>query len=152
MISMMSDIISEPQSLQKISVSLQGHDLIHISFLVDGEISSLEFEGCQATGDLLGRWVKDYGKNISKWPLPKGFTHSELLLKELIQKSKGEWKFPYEHEELCHCRNVKAVKVDQAIMSGAFTIEAISRQTQACTGCGTCRSEIERLIRFRQQV
>jgi len=36
--------------------------------------------------------------------------------------------------------------VSTAIDNGAATVEAVSRATRACTGCGTCRERIENMI------
>lgn len=78
---------------------------------------------------------------------PSGTTFSELLLKELILKIKGEW--PEEPEpELCHCRNVPQKIVERAILLGAHTVEKVRQRTSANTGCGTCLPEVERLLKL----
>jgi bacterioferritin-associated ferredoxin len=46
----------------------------------------------------------------------------------------------------CICRAVTSDRVSTAIDNGAATVEAVSNATGACTGCGTCRDRIEKLI------
>jgi bacterioferritin-associated ferredoxin len=46
----------------------------------------------------------------------------------------------------CICRAVTSDRVSTAIDNGAATVEAVSSATGACTGCGTCRDRIEKLI------
>ena len=46
----------------------------------------------------------------------------------------------------CICRAVTSDQVSAAIDNGAATVEAVSRATRACTGCGTCRDRIESMI------
>jgi bacterioferritin-associated ferredoxin len=46
----------------------------------------------------------------------------------------------------CICRAVTRDQVSTAIDNGAATVEAVSRATRACTGCGTCRERIESMI------
>jgi bacterioferritin-associated ferredoxin len=46
----------------------------------------------------------------------------------------------------CICRAVTSDRVSTAIDNGAATVEAVSRATGACTGCGTCRERIEGMI------
>jgi NAD(P)H-nitrite reductase large subunit len=82
-------------------------------------------------------------------PLPLGQTPEALCLREAILKAQGMWIFPYDQEELCHCRVVPTAIVDQAICVGAHTPRQVSEQTSASTACGTCRSDVEAIIRFR---
>ena len=46
----------------------------------------------------------------------------------------------------CICRAVTSDRVAAAVENGAATVEAVSRATGACTGCGTCRDRIENMI------
>lgn len=85
---------------------------------------------------------------VAQWPLPKGHSHSELLLKELILKVKGEWNPPYTQDEICHCRGVPTAKVVEAIHAGAHTSDRISRWTSASTACGTCRPDVISLLQY----
>ena len=82
-------------------------------------------------------------------PLPSGVTPEALCLREVILKAKGLWKFPYEQEELCHCRAVPTAVVDQAICVGAHTPRKVSQQTSASTACGTCSTDVEAIIEYR---
>jgi bacterioferritin-associated ferredoxin len=49
----------------------------------------------------------------------------------------------------CICRAVTSDQVSTAIDNGAASVEAVSRATRACTGCGTCRERIENMISER---
>lgn len=64
-------------------------------------------------------------------------------------KARGDWDFPYKDIEICHCRMVPTEIVDQAIVAGANDPETVSRLTMASTSCGTCRPDVERILRYR---
>ncbi len=49
--------------------------------------------------------------------------------------------------ERCWCTGVTRAQVLRACAAGAGSVEAISRATGACTGCRTCRPELEQLLR-----
>jgi NAD(P)H-nitrite reductase large subunit len=87
-------------------------------------------------------------KTLSKldWP---GTHHWDLLISEVILRLQGNFKFPLEDQELCHCRKIQAIKIDEAIVMGAHTPEKVKAWTTASSGCGTCRPEVEKLIQFR---
>ncbi len=134
----------KPKSIQ---VHLNGRD--HLEFSEDQGKSQFRFIGCHELNQFLTNYRQHHGDNIKSWPLPEGLSHSELLLKELLLKIKGQWNFPYQADELCHCRCVPTAIVDQAILAGAHTPEAVSRWTSASTACGTCRSDVEKMINYR---
>lgn len=48
---------------------------------------------------------------------------------------------------VCHCMMVEEDKIRAAIEAGAHTIEAVQDETYASTGCGTCRYEVQALLR-----
>jgi len=130
----------------KCTAELKGQDFIE----VDTEDSSyLRVIGCSQTLNLLRDIRHQFGEDTSVWPLPTGTEHGALLLKEALEKQRGQWTFPYLHEELCHCRSVSTEKVDQTILAGAHTPEQVSRLTSASTACGTCRIEVEKILRWR---
>ena len=87
--------------------------------------------------------------DLQKLSLPEGVSPAALCLRELILKAKGEWSYPYESEELCHCRAVPTIVVDQAICVGAHTPRKVSDLTSASTACGTCRPDVESILIFR---
>jgi bacterioferritin-associated ferredoxin len=127
----------------KIIVELDGRDRIE----VDG--AKVRFRGCSELTDLMMSMHKSFGADIRKWPLPTGGSHSEILLRELVLKLRGEWDFPYKEAEVCHCRNVACRIIDQAVVAGAHSTEIVSRQTSASTACGTCRPEVQKIINYR---
>ena len=81
--------------------------------------------------------------------LPDGSAPSDLCLREVILKAQSKWLMPYTEEELCHCRAVPTAVVDQAICAGAHTTRQVSEQTSASTACGTCRPDVEAMIKYR---
>ena len=48
---------------------------------------------------------------------------------------------------ICHCMLVEKNRILQAIAGGAHTLEAIQDATYASTGCGTCRYDVQNLLR-----
>lgn len=81
--------------------------------------------------------------------LPVGNSIADILLRELLLKAQGLWKYPYQDRQLCHCRAVPTSVVDEAVICGAHTPEEVSRQTSASTACGTCRPDVEEIIKYR---
>lgn len=130
-----------------ITAKLDGRDLLELSR--DGGRVTLRVIGCDALLQLVKLLKQQHGDDPSKWPEPAGHSHSEMLVRELILKARGEWKPPYEHEELCHCRMIPTEVVDQAIVAGAHAPEIVSRWTSASTACGTCRPDVEKMIAYR---
>ena len=50
-------------------------------------------------------------------------------------------------KEACHCKNVTYGMIEDAVRSGADTLQAIMDATGAGKGCGKCRDFLEYLIR-----
>lgn len=137
-----------------IRAELHGRDLIEVQCegddpRVPGAVRGVSIVGCAKFMDMMLKMKKHFGADISKWPLPEGADHGSLLLRETILKLRGEWKFPYQEDELCHCRMIPTEDVDQAIIAGAHTPEAVTRLTSASSACGTCRPQVQRLIDYR---
>lgn len=99
--------------------------------------------------NLLSHWRAHLSGKLNEIPLPTGTSGAELLLREVILKAQGRWQYPYEEEELCHCRAVPTKVVDSAILQGATRPELVSRWTSASTACGTCRKNVEAIIAYR---
>ncbi len=137
----------------KCRVELDGRDFIEVEYegneSSQGKLLQVSMVGCMEMLEMMQKMKRSFGTNIHSWPLPDGRDHSSLLLRELILRLRGEWKFPYEEEELCHCRTIPAHTVDQAIIGGAHTAEMVSRQTSASTACGTCRPNVQKIIDYR---
>lgn len=136
------------------TVSLQGRDEITLDLdVVNGEIahSRLTGRGCPEMLNLMQAWRPKFKGALSAVEIPKGNSHSEILLREAILKARGDWKFPYEEEELCHCRAIATSKVDAAIIGGCRSVRAIARETSAGTSCGSCRPDTEAIINYRLQ-
>lgn len=137
-----------------IRAELQGKDYIEVQCEGDdprkpGAVQKVSMVGCARFMDMMLKMKKHFGLDISKWPLPEGQDHSSLLLREAILKLRGEWCLPYQEEELCHCRTIPTHDVEQAIIAGAHTPEAVTRITSASTACGTCRPNVQKIIQYR---
>lgn len=139
--------MSAPVENGKITVSLEGRDRIEVD--ANGGVPQVRFRGCTELMDLMQSMRKNFGVDLKLWPLPQGNSHSEILLRELVLKLRGEWRYPFKDEEICHCRNVSCRTIDQAIIAGAHTPAVVSRQTSASTACGTCRPDVQKMIDYR---
>jgi ferredoxin-nitrite reductase len=47
---------------------------------------------------------------------------------------------------VCDCNAVTKAAIVEAVLAGARSVGAVSERTRACTGCGSCRPEVERII------
>ena len=102
--------------------------------------------GSKALLDRVQNIKKTFGPHPQDWPLQSVSIGEDILINEFILKVKGEFKFSYAHEELCHCRNVPTEKVFSVIKDNCFRVEDVSKTTLAGTGCGSCRPDIAQLI------
>lgn len=84
--------------------------------------------------------------DVTLWPLQAVDGPDTMLINELIRQSRNEI-FVYNHTELCHCRMVTTEKVKNAVKAGCMTVAEVSRTTLAGTGCGSCRKNIEDIIK-----
>ena len=132
---------------RKFSVELEGRDRIEVN--MEGPTPKVQFRGCTELMGLMQSMRKNFGVDLKQWPVPNGTSHSEVLLRELILRLRGEWNYPYKEEEVCHCRSIACRTIDQAIVAGAHTTDIVSRQTSASTACGTCRPEVQKMIDYR---
>ena len=53
--------------------------------------------------------------------------------------------------QICDCNAVTKADIVEAVLSGARTLAAISDATRACTGCGTCRPQVQAILDFASQ-
>lgn len=86
---------------------------------------------------------------VSGLVAPAGVKPHAIMLRELVLRLKGEWRPPYTEDEICHCRVISTAAVDLAICTGAHTAKQVSELTSASTACGTCRPDVEAMIRYR---
>lgn len=125
----------------KIEVSIPFHSQISFSDERFEVVGSREL--LRKVNDL----VKAHGKDAKNWPLLVSPANPEdILINEFIRKIKGE-VFVYNHDELCHCRMIPTEKVKNAVKLGCHSVSEVSRTTLAGTGCGSCRKDIEDVIK-----
>ncbi|MGD9897402.1 MAG: nitrite reductase large subunit NirB [Candidatus Methylacidiphilaceae bacterium] len=48
---------------------------------------------------------------------------------------------------VCFCNNVSRKAIRQAVEAGCRTFQSVSETTRAATGCGSCKGEVEKLLR-----
>lgn len=127
-------------------VEIKGRDFLKVTSL---EPFKMEVIGCHQLMEALNQFKKSHGDNIKNWPLPVTKDHSSLLIKELILKLNGQWKHVYTDEEVCHCRTISLETIELAIYHGATTAERVTQMTTASSACGTCRPDVEKILKFR---
>lgn len=135
-----------------VQVGLKGRDQLRLALVLQGELiqdAKLTGVGCPELLQILATWRPKLTGLLSDLPFPSGNSHSEVLLRELLLKAKGQWQFPYSEEQLCHCRAVPTEKVDRAVVSGCHSVAAVSSETSAGTSCGTCKPDIEAILKYR---
>jgi NAD(P)H-nitrite reductase large subunit len=49
---------------------------------------------------------------------------------------------------ICDCNAVTKAAIIEAVFGGARSVAAVSERTRACTGCGSCRPEVERIVQL----
>jgi bacterioferritin-associated ferredoxin len=114
------------------------------------EIASFKALGCSALILACEKIVKDIqSKELLNIPLNPKNSHEHLLINEALLKLKGKFKLPVTEMEVCHCRKISLLKINEAIVNGAHSPEQVKAWTSASSGCGTCRPEIEKLIQYR---
>ena len=138
-----------------VEVSIENRDRLSLKFRLDedGVIrdAKLSGSGCSDLLKLIQAMRPQLRGPINSLPIPPGTNHAAILMRELLLKAKGEWKFPYGEDEVCHCRGVSTARVDQAIIGGCHSVEAVKKATSAGSSCGTCRMDVECIIKYRLQ-
>ena len=133
-------------------IVLKGREMMSISLELSdaSEIISAKLFGIGGPDFLrqLKNWRKELKGPLQKISLPTGRSVGELMYKQLLLRARGEWDYPYKEAELCHCRAVPTEVVDAAILVGAHTANQVSRDTSASTACGTCRPDVEAILKF----
>ena len=124
-----------------------GRDQIQLE-TEDGK-NKVIFVGCLEFTRLVKNYRAQFGNDVFKWPTPLGQSHSEMLVREFVLKLQNNWDYPYKDDEICHCRHVATKTVDQAILNGAHTHELAMRWTGCSTACGTCKPDVEKVIKYR---
>jgi nitrite reductase (NADH) large subunit len=50
--------------------------------------------------------------------------------------------------QICDCNAVSKGEIVQAVLEGARGVQAVSDATRACTGCGSCRPEVQAIVDY----
>jgi NAD(P)H-nitrite reductase large subunit len=87
-------------------------------------------------------------------PLMRAFTEARALAdnrSELLFSAPAAMRPPSpelipDSAQICDCNAVSKAQIIEAVLTGARTVEAVSGLTRACTGCGSCRPEVERIV------
>jgi len=136
-----------------VKVEIPGREELEIGIELDDEGNIAESRLSGLGGPqlllLLEEWRPKWRGPLKSVPEPSGVDPAAILMRELILRVKGEWKPPYEDDEVCHCRSVSLEVIDNAIICGAHSPELVSVQTSASTACGTCRPDVISLIDYR---
>jgi len=140
------------QQILKTSVGIEGQDQLELTLTLEGErILSSQFMvlGCPEFLTACREFKLQLKGDLKTVPLPKGSSHSSMLLREALLRLRGDWECPYQEQELCHCRAVPLNVVDRAVVGGAHDVASVSRRTSAGTSCGSCQPDILRVINWR---
>ena len=47
---------------------------------------------------------------------------------------------------VCNCNGVTKAQIIESVLQGARTVRGVSEATRACTGCGSCRPEVQAIV------
>jgi NAD(P)H-dependent nitrite reductase large subunit len=48
--------------------------------------------------------------------------------------------------QICNCNGVTKAQIIESVLQGARTVRGVSEATRACTGCGSCRPEVQAIV------
>ena len=48
--------------------------------------------------------------------------------------------------QICNCNGVTKAQIIESVLRGARTVRGVSEATRACTGCGSCRPEVQAIV------
>jgi len=141
-------------AIKSFSAQIEYRDSLQIDVEVSqdealGLLKAVKARGCRAHLEKVQAFRKHVGQSLSLVEIPLSNHHTDLLLREVLAKAKGDFLLPYKEVELCHCRVVPTQVVDQSILSGCHTPEMVSRATSASTACGSCRRDVMSLLDYR---
>lgn len=111
----------------------------------DGQ-THLKVDGCNELRAVVQKLIQEQGPQVKSWNV-QGTDHATLLVKKLIFQLNAK-PHPYKEDEVCHCRNISLAVIEQSILNGAHTIQAIRRTTTANTACGSCQSDVEAILDY----
>src|SRR5206468_9044176 len=47
---------------------------------------------------------------------------------------------------ICNCNGVTKAQIIESVLQGARSVRGVSDATRACTGCGSCRPEVQAIV------
>ena len=140
---------------KNIRVEIKDREWLEYKFALDplGRfVQNVEFkaQGCIDLLHAVEKAAREFkGKALETLEWSDVHTHWGQMICEALSRLKGTYELPYKDPEICHCRNIPTSVVEQAIVLGAQTPEKVRAWTNASSSCGTCRSDVEALIKFR---
>ncbi|MBK9295157.1 MAG: (2Fe-2S)-binding protein [Oligoflexia bacterium] len=135
--------------MQSFRVEIKNRCWVEASFKLDEYKNVLSVDWhAQGSFDLIQECEKFFKlalqKNLESLSVV-GVKTAQLMLNELLDKAKGVYK-SVDDIEICHCRKINRSEIIDAILLGAHTPEKVKKWTTASSGCGTCRSDVDKLI------
>src|SRR5206468_12162664 len=52
---------------------------------------------------------------------------------------------------ICNCNGVTKAQIIESVLRGARSVRGVSEATRACTGCGSCRPEVQAVVELACQ-
>jgi NAD(P)H-dependent nitrite reductase large subunit len=77
---------------------------------------------------------------------PLGENRAELLFPLAVDSPRRDPEAIPDAARICDCNAVTKAQIIEAVLEGARSVKAVSERTRACTGCGSCRPEVERIV------
>ena len=78
-------------------------------------------------------------------------TRAELLMTPAAESRSMTAEHIPDSAQICDCNAVTKAEIVQAVLEGARSVAAVSQVTRACTGCGSCKPEVEAIVELACQ-
>lgn len=131
-------VVGSPPATAKVTFQRPGNNVYRELSLVFGVLVEIQSEGeWTALGEMLGALLD--GRIIEEWELE--------LFKQRGDFRAEDLKPLYEAgEEICACTKATAGQVQQAILEGCHTLDAVAARTSATRVCGGCAPLVRELL------
>ena len=78
-------------------------------------------------------------------------TRAELLMAPAVESKSVTAEHIPDSAQICDCNAVTKAEIVQAVLEGARSVAAVSQVTRACTGCGSCKPEVQAIVELACQ-